>query len=196
MKIYVKKRNWRAGTLLIVGLIIIVLSGCGEQAPLQETAPEKIEKTEPPQPQAAVEEQAVAEAEATPTPPGYEYDPAGRREPFEPLIKEVIAKDEDPVLPPDPEEQKMPLQKFEVNQLKITGIVLGSFGDYARVVAPDGKSYTVNVGTLVGTHEGEVISITDNVVVVREIVRYESGKIEEIETPLYLNPIDEEERAE
>jgi len=173
-------------------LIILVVSGCGEQAPLEETAPEKIEKTEPPAPQAAVEEQVAVEAEATPTPPGYEYDPTGRREPFEPLIQDVIPENEDPILPPDEEELKMPLQKFEVNQLKITGIVMGSFGDYARVIAPDGKSYTVNVGTLVGTHEGEVISITDNALVVREIIRYESGKVEEIETPLYLNPIEEE----
>ncbi len=187
------KRDWRKGTVLIVGVIIITaLSGCGEQAPLEEVAPEKIEKTEPPEPQAAVEEQASVEAEAVPTPPGYEYDPTGRREPFDPLIKDVIAEDIDPVLPPDEDEQKMPLQKFEVNQLKITGIVMGSFGDYARVIAPDGKSYTVNVGTLVGTHEGEVISITDNAVVVREIIRYESGKVEEVETPLYLNPIEEE----
>ncbi|GAK52827.1 putative Type IV pilus assembly protein PilP [Candidatus Moduliflexus flocculans] len=184
---------WQKILALMLGMaVMLVFSGCGEQAPLEETAPEKIEKTEPPAPQAAVEEQATAEAVATPTPPGYEYDPTGRREPFDPLIKEVVSKNEDPVLPPNPEEQKMPLQKFEVNQLKITGIVMGSFGDYARVVAPDGKSYTVNVGTLVGTHEGEVSSITDNAVVVREIIRYESGKVEEVETPLYLNPIQEE----
>jgi type IV pilus assembly protein PilP len=187
------KKVWRRALVLILGMVIVtVFSGCGEQAPLEETTPEKIEKTEPPAPQAAVEEQAVVEAEAVPTPPGYEYDPTGRREPFEPLIKDVIPEDEDPILPPDPEEQRMPLQKFEVNQLKITGIVMGSFGDYARVIAPDGKSYTVNVGTLVGTHEGEVNSITDNAVVVREFIRYESGKVEEVETPLYLNPIEEE----
>ena len=61
------------------------------------------------------------------------------------------------------------------------------------MVAPDGKSYTINVGTLVGMHEGEVISINANSVIVKEILRYESGKVEEVETPLYLNPIEEGE---
>ena len=191
-RLKMQTKHWRTGTLLLAGLIIIALSGCGEQAPLEEAAPEKIEKTEPPAPQAAVEEQAAAEAEAAPTPPVYEYDPTGRREPFDPLIQEVAVDKEDIILPPDPEAQKKPLQKFEANQLKVIGIMNGGFGDYARVIAPDGKSYTVNVGTLVGTHEGEVVSITDNVVAVREIIRYESGKIEEIETPLYLNPVEEE----
>ena len=88
---------------------------------------------------------------------------------------------------------KTPLQKFDVNTLKVTGIILGSLGDYARIEAPDGKSYTINVGTLVGMHEGEVVSIAENSVVVREVIRYESGKVEELETPLYLNPVEEEE---
>ena len=44
-----------------------------------------------------------------------------------------------------------------------------------------------------GMHEGEVISITDNSIIVKETIRYESGKVEDVETPLYLNPIEEEE---
>ena len=82
-----------------------------------------------------------------------------------------------------------------MNQLKLTGILLGGLGDHARIIAPDGKSYTINLGTLVGSHEGEVISITDNTVVIKEILRYESGKVEEVETLLYLNPIEEEEKS-
>ena len=71
---------------------------------------------------------------------------------------------------------------------------MGSLGDFAKVSAPDGKSYTVNVGTPVGIYEGEIVAITDNSVVVREIIRRESGKVEELETSLYLNPIKEEEK--
>ena len=99
----------------------------------------------------------------------------------------------DIIATPDPARLETPLQKFEVKQLKVTGIILGSLGDYARIVAPDGKSYTINVGTLMGMHEGEVISITDNSIIVKETIRYESGNVEDVETPLYLNPIEEGE---
>ncbi len=175
----------------MLGGLLLLLIGC-EQSPPPPPPPTKIEKTEPP---AAEEVKGEQEAEIPPEPEPtvYEYDPAGRREPFKSLISEEEVDAIEVIATPDPELQKTPLQKVDLNQLKITGIILGSLGDYARILAPDGKSYTVNVGTLIGTHEGEVISITENTVVVREIIRYESGKVEEIESPLYLNPIEKEQ---
>lgn len=176
------------------------LLGCGEQTPPTPPPPEKVEKTEPPAPadaanaEAAPEQTQEQQAEATPTPPVYEYDPTGRREPFKPLVEDNPVEPIDIIVPPDREKLLLPLQKFEVKQLKLTGIIMGSLGDFAKVSAPDGKSYTVNVGTPVGIYEGEIVSITDNSIVVREIIRHESGKVEEVETPLYLNPIKEEEK--
>ena len=126
--------------------------------------------------------------------PVYQYDPTGRREPFKTLIVEQVVKAVDAIVTPSPEEITSPLQKFELGQLKLTGIILGGLGDYARVLAPDGKSYTINVGTLMGTHLGKVLSISDNIVLVKETIRYESGKVEEVETPVYLNPIKEGEK--
>jgi Tfp pilus assembly protein PilP len=111
------------------------------------------------------------------------------------LIVEQIPETPEILVTPDPATIKTLSKKFDVKQLKVTGIILGGLGEYARVAAPDGKSYTLLVGTPVGTHDGEVISITDNVIIVKEIYRYESGKVEEVETPLYLKPIEEEEKS-
>lgn len=174
---------------IVMGGVLLGVVGC-EQAP-PPPSPTKVEKTEPPPPteEAAKEEEQLQE---TPS-PDYEYDAQNRREPFKSLVAVEIPEIPDIIATPNPEVLKAPLQKFDINTLKLTGIILGSLGDYARVVAPDGKSYTINVGTLVGMHEGEVITINDNSVIVKEIMRYESGKVEEVETPLYLNPIEEGE---
>ncbi len=186
----------RFGSVVIWGLIVggalISFGGC-DQAPPPPPPPAKIEITEPPSATEEVDSDTEADVPPEPQPTVYEYDPTGRREPFESLIAEEEIDLLDVIATPDPELLKSPLQKVELAQLKITGIILGSFGEYARILSPDGKSYTVNAGTLIGMHEGQVISITSNSVVVKEILRYESGKVEEVESILYLNPIEDEE---
>ena len=178
---------------LMLGGVLLSLIGC-EQTPPPPPPPTKIEKTEPPPATEEVKEEGEeSEVSPEPQPTVYEYEPTGRREPFKSLIAEEDIDVAEVIVTPDPELLKTPLQKADLNQLKIIGIILGSLGDYARILSPDGKSYTVNVGTLIGMHEGEVISITDNTVVVREIMRYESGNVEELESTLYLNPIENEE---
>ncbi len=175
--------------LVCVGLLFSLVA-C-EQAP-PPPPPTKVERTEPPPPKTP-EKVEEGEASEEVKKPEYEYDSSGRREPFASLVEEEIDDAAAVILPPDLLSLKTPLQKFEIKTLKVVGIILGSLGDYARVEAPDGKSYTINAGTRVGMHDGSVISVSENSVVVREIIRYEGGKVEELETPLYLNPIEEEE---
>lgn len=170
---------------IVLGIVLVSCLGCEQEAP-PPPPPAKVEKTEPPPPT------EDAEAEEPPKPSPTPYDPVGRREPFKSLIVEEIPAAEDVVLTPPPEEIVSPLQEYDLDELKLTGIIIGGLGDYARVKAPDGKSYTINIGTLMGKHEGKVISISDNIVLVKETIRYESGNVEEVETPLYLNPIEEE----
>jgi Tfp pilus assembly protein PilP len=171
---------------ILVSIWLFSLFGC-EQPPPPPPPPAKVEKTEPP-PATEKKEEAGAQVEPTPT---YFYDAKGRREPFKSLLREELPPEEDPLMPPNPAVLLTPLQKFELKQLKITGIILGGLGDYARVSAPDGKSYTINVGTLIGNNEGTVVSITDNIVMVKETFHRMSGKVETVETPMYLTPVKE-----
>jgi Tfp pilus assembly protein PilP len=168
----------------LLGANILVLAGCEEPPPLP-SPPEKVEREAPPPPK---EEEVI---EATPT-PAYNYDAAGRREPFKTLVQEAIPQVEDLVITPPPEEITSPLQQFDLKQIEVVGIILGGFGDFARVKAPDGESYTVNVGTLMGLHRGKVIAISENAIQVKETMEYESGKVEDVETLLYLDPEEEE----
>lgn len=168
----------------LLGACLLMLPGCQEPPP-PPPAQEKPEREAPPPPE---EEEDVIEA--TPT-PAYTYDGAGRREPFETLVQEAVPEAQDVVITPPPEEATSPLQQFDVKQIVVTGIILGGFGDYARVKAPDGESYTINVGTLMGRNRGKVIAISENEVLVRERIEYESGNVEEVETSLQLVPDEE-----
>lgn len=170
------------GSLLAGSLVFF--SGC-EEPPPPPPPPAKVEREAPPPPT----EEAVIEM--TPT-PAYTYDGSGRREPFKTLIQESLPNVEDVVITPPPEEITSPLQQFDIKQIQVVGIILGGFGDYARVKAPDGESYTVNVGTLMGQHRGKVIAISENAILIKESIEYESGKVEELETSLYVVPEEEE----
>lgn len=180
-------RNYvRIGVIIMVyGGVMAFVNGCEQSAP---PPPPTIEKTEPPQPTEKSTEEVAAEEKK----PLFTYDPSGRREPFRSLIIDIGDQGPDPLATPGAIELISPLQQFEIKELKLTGIILGGLGDYATVIAPDSQSYTINVGAPVGKYEGKVVSISDNVVTIKEIFRYESGKIEEVETPLYLVPIKEE----
>ena len=160
--------------------------GC-DPAPPPPPPPAKVEKTEPP----PATEDGTEEEVTTDSASFYTYDPSGRREPFESLVISEDLSAEDVVVTPPPEELTSPLQKYDIKQIQVVGIILGGLGDYAKVKGPDGESYTISVGTLMGQHQGKVISISENVILVKETIQYESGKVEEVETPLYLNPEEE-----
>jgi Tfp pilus assembly protein PilP len=123
------------------------------------------------------------------------YAKGNRREPFEELVK--------PTLPPDPSDTPTPangacdspLGEFEVGEFRVIGILLGEPGDLARVLAPDGKSYTIVVGTCIGKFNGKVVSFSDNCVTVKEMKPVQEGDkttVKESETQLCINPQEEE----
>ncbi len=156
--------------------------------PMIAMAVEPETKQVAPVPAAAVQDQK----------PAYRYDPTGRREPFKSLLGPGPGEPGEILHPPKPLDDPRPLQKFELNQLRVVGIILsGSLGDYARILAPDGKTYTVKIGDPIGRYEGKIIAMTDKAVVVKEIKQYQVGeKIEmrEPETQLYLNPMEKEQK--
>jgi len=101
-------------------------------------------------------------ADFVPTMPGeYSYDPSGRRDPFTSVLQEArTAGAENPDLPP--------LERISLTELNLIGIIWGGFGYSAMVQAPDGKGYSVRVGTRIGPNNGVVTAITDNTVTIEE----------------------------
>lgn len=102
-----------------------------------------------------------------PPPPKYTYDPAGRRDPFVPLV--LAAKKAAPTAQGGAEIVPLePLQRYELDQLRLIGIVMVKPQPIAMVAAPDGKSYILKRGVKLGKNNGSVIAITIDAVVVKE----------------------------
>lgn len=91
---------------------------------------------------------------------GYTYDPKSRRDPFQSLTRLVKIDKTRLELPP--------LQRVQLSDLKLLGIMWGGYGYYGLVRTPDGKGYTVKEGMLMGTNNGVISTITDKAIIVSE----------------------------
>lgn len=97
----------------------------------------------------------------------YAYSPIGKRDPFRSLFDQLAADDES--------QQLTELQKFEVDQLKLVGIITRVPNPYAMVEDPNGKGHTLRRGTLVGKNWGRISQITPDCVAIKEEYRDYTG---------------------
>jgi len=98
---------------------------------------------------------AVAPAPGGLLVPGSEfrYDSTGRRDPFKSLLQ--LEKKQRDVT------QLPPIQQFELETAKVVGVVIDPVrGAQAMIRAPNGQTFVVRVGTIMGKNEGEVVEIT------------------------------------
>lgn len=113
-----------------------------------------------PKADAAATVATAAPVEPTKIEPPFQYNPEGRRDPF----KSIIVSSEKQ----GRAENLHPLQRKELSELKLIGIVWGGFGYGAVIQTPDGKGYPVRKGTRMGLNNGAVSRITNREVVVQE----------------------------
>jgi type IV pilus assembly protein PilP len=142
--------------MLVAFVALFLLSGCSEEAPAPPAAPQKVAAPAPSSVALPPAPEVVA-----PPPPRYVYDPTGRRDPFEPLtmVKKPILQQNTPLTP---------LQKYDLGQLRLIGVIVGKGEPRAMVIAPDGKSYILKKGTMVGKNDGVVVRIKSDTVQVEE----------------------------
>ena len=100
---------------------------------------------------------------------GYTYDPKSRRDPFASMVKLLKLNQAKGELPP--------LQRLELSDVKLIGIVSDASGYYGLIQTPDGKGYTVRVGTLMGTNNGTIKTISEQRIVVAEPIIGITGKM-------------------
>ncbi len=159
-----------AGALLTSAFLLAACSESPKPAP-------------PPPAQAPKPAPAPAKAEAPKVEekpaPVYRYDPGGRRDPFVPII---VKKEEQKVNTAN----RPPLERFNISELKLTGIVWGGFGYNAVIEAPDGKGYFVRTGTVLGPNRGVVKRITQSTVVIEEKYKTFSGEVQRKEIVVEL----------
>jgi type IV pilus assembly protein PilP len=94
------------------------------------------------------------------------YDALGKIDPFEPLFREKavsVKKKKNKKRSP-----RTPLERIDLSQLKLVGIILASSGNRALVEEASGKGYVIKKGTYIGVNAGKVVKIKKEKVVVEE----------------------------
>lgn len=133
-----------------------------------EKAPVKASQEKPVLLSAQVEEPSPAEEK---------YDPAGRTDPFIALISDK------PVYTPVQKDKQIrrkpttPLEKIDLSQLRLVGVIRAPSGNKAIVQEATGKGYIIQKGTYIGTHSGSVVKILKDRVIVEEQVEDLLGKL-------------------
>ncbi|CAN2039692.1 putative Pilus assembly protein PilP domain-containing protein [Candidatus Magnetomoraceae bacterium gMMP-15] len=148
---------------------------------------EKIEVSEAPQVSEVLQDEKIEiQKEYLKRP--YSYILKDRIDPFMSLIKEEIEETHEPeeieepsaekeLAPLPPPRLKTPLEKLDLSQLKLTGIIFMSEGPKAMVEETSGKGYIVNIGTRIGLNSGSVINIFEDKIIIEEKVEVLEGKV-------------------
>lgn len=108
------------------------------------------------------------------------YDPAGRRDPFAPLLSQLGPGQVDSTLPP--------LQRVGLTDMNLIAIIWGAYGYTGMVQTPDGNGYSVRKGTRVGPNSGVVSAVTEKGIIVQERFTDVYGRKQEREYVKLLHP--------
>lgn len=92
----------------------------------------------------------------------YGYNPNNKRDPFQSFL---LSASSSPLIDNIP---RTPLQKYEVGQYILTGIIWGIDRPRALVEDPSGDGHVVEIGTYIGTKWGKVETIEKGVVTITE----------------------------
>jgi type IV pilus assembly protein PilP len=121
----------------------------------------------------------------------YHYDPTRKRDPFVSPFRST--SDEQPI----PEEARTPLQRFDIGQLKLVGIIWETVEPKALIEDSEGLGYIVTRGTLIGSKGGVIKVIEPRRVVVEEYEAdfYGKRRAQERELPLSVIESAKEKRT-
>ncbi len=104
----------------------------------------------------------------------YVYNPIGKRDPYRSFLS-LGGKIED-------ETPRTPLQRYELDEYRLVGIIWGIDRPRALVEDPERVGHVMEIGTYIGKNWGKVTQITSTEVVVTE-------EYQTIDGELVVNPI-------
>jgi type IV pilus assembly protein PilP len=177
----------RALIYIFVVNIALTVWGC-DQLPFgkKRESPKPVPK---PPPAATPKQNTSSPAPTAAEERDYVYDPTGKRDPFQPFIATQT-----PVLPSGEEVPITPLQKFDISQLKLVAIMVGTGEGKALVEDSEGKGYIVEKGVYVGRNFGKVKSILKDRVIIEERYKDYMGQVKTKDIVLQLHPPGEEKQ--
>jgi type IV pilus assembly protein PilP len=144
-------------------LLAALLGACGAPPPPPKPKPPPL-----PPPTAALADDKPAVAQSI-----YVYSPVGKRDPFQNvfMVKEVT-----PVKVPGA--KPTPLQKWSLDRLKLVMTMTGTSSPLAMVEDPEGRGWSVRIGTFVGQNWGKVTSIQrDQIIITETITDHATGRV-------------------
>ena len=147
----------RYGLLIAVFFFVTLMAGCSEEA----ATPVKSKKAKAAAKAPKKVKAAAVEKATEPKKEKFIYNSKGLRDPFVPLtaIERPLG---------DPNAPITPLQKYDLAQYRLIGVVIGRGEPRALVVSPDKKSYILKRGEKIGKNGGVVIDVTSESVLVEE----------------------------
>jgi type IV pilus assembly protein PilP len=166
---------------MVVGLLFF-MTGCGG-----ETLPPSPPKGGIPKPAAKKAEPVTVAEKKEPEKkepekkeePEFQYNPAGKPDPFKPFIQLTPIRELTRTTP------LTPLQKYDLSQLKLVAIISIQEGNVALVEDSAGKGYFVKRGTEIGKNDGKVTKILKDRVIIEELYP------EKNEVSIFLHKIEE-----
>jgi Tfp pilus assembly protein PilP len=111
----------------------------------------------------------------------WHYNPIGKRDPFRSFVRGRL--DEEIRSP-------TPLQRFDIDELDLSGIVWGVNAPRALVSDPDKKNHVVELGTYIGKNWGKVTEITSRSIVITEEYQTVEGSLM-IESKIMSLPVED-----
>jgi len=183
------KRLISRGWLMLFAIVAFTTTGCKKEAPPPQTAPLPNKTVSaPPAPAKPVMANSSAVKPAVqkqmstvkrPLPPGgVSLDFTNRRDPFRPFVQVPAAKQDTAGKSSRSRlGDVLPIQSFDTDKFRITGIITGIRENSALVMDPNGKGYVIKEGMQIGSNDGRVRKVTASSIEVEESFRDDSGKV-------------------
>ena len=157
--------------LMVAGSLATVISSCGKTADTTKK-PELAKQAAiaTPVKKASVEDKKqLPPADEQKAGAEFTYDPAGKPDPFMPLVTAIPSSKQLPQAAELPESELTPLQKYDLSELKLVAIILQSNVEPAAMVEDKaGYGYVIKKGMQIGKNNGIIREITANDVIVDE----------------------------
>lgn len=106
----------------------------------------------------------------------FNYDnSAGLGDPFKPRMQARHPGEKQGTNQPNLDRHKEELEEFALESLKMVGFLYIHDTANAQIMAPDGKIHNVKVGNFMGQNFGQIISITETEIKLKEMVQDSAG---------------------
>ncbi len=167
------KRNKAVFKAAFQGVFLVacfVFYGCGPDVPTRP-APKPAVKPSAKSVQEKNDALKAMQALQEPVQGGYIYDQRHRRDPFVPLIVPKTNSKETKIA------STGTLESYDIGEFTLAAIIEKGEQNFALVVAPDNRSFTLNEGTVIGLNKGKVEEISGKMVVLVEYSKDYKGKL-------------------